>query len=242
MTSIDPKILVQKVDMGPNTLKIHCPCAISISGQSRAGKSSWMVRLVENRDLIFDAKFDRIIYCESETLSHQKSKIFDAIQASYPGSEHVFGLPDIHQLQLTADPSTFKLILLDDLMLSLLKSESMVELVTILVSHSKCVLAYSVHNSFFQTKFAKTMQRNTDIRILFYNRLDQTELRIISCQLGKKSTFLLECFKFLHEKFPEDLYPYILISGQPQNKQFYVRTHIFPNANGEVKPIIFFET
>lgn len=242
MASVDPKAIVQKLYLTPNSLKLHCPCAISVSGQSRSGKSSWMVKLVQNRDLLFDAKFDRIIYCESEALSHQSSKVYDAIKASFPGSERCLGLPDINQLQLTADPSTFKLILLDDLMISLLKSESMLELVLILVNHAKCVLVYSVHTSFFQTKFAKTMQRNTDVRILFYNRLDQTELRIISCQLGKKPSFLLECFKFLHDKFPNDYYPYILISGQPQNKQFYVRTHIFPNENNEIKPIIFFET
>lgn len=242
MASIDPKALVQKVELSPESLKLHCPCAVSISGCSRAGKSSLMVQMIQNRDLLFTAKFDRIIYCESESLSHQKSKIFDAIKESFGAAEHVFGIPDIHQLQLTADPSQFKLICLDDLMVSLLKSEAMVEMITVLVSHARCVLIYTVHNSFFQTKFAKTMQRNTDVRILFYNRLDQTELRIISCQLGKKSTFLLECFKFLLEKFPNDHFPYILISGQPQNKDFFIRTHIFPNSDHEIKPIIFFET
>lgn len=241
MDSIDPKALVQKVHLNPDTLKLHCPCAVSISGSSRSGKSSLIVKLIKYRSYIFDANFDRIIYCQADSLSHQDNKTFAELKEAYSQCEIYTGLPDINQLQLTADPLSFKCLILDDLMIPLLKSEKMIELFTILVAHARVVLLYSVHNSFFQSKFAKTMQRNTDIRILFFNRLEQTELRILSCQLGKKSNFLYECFQFLLNKFPHDLYPYILINGQPKSHNFYIRSHIFPNEENEIKPIIFYE-
>lgn len=241
MTAIDAKALVQKVHLKDDTLKIHCPCAISISGSSRSGKSSLIVKLIKNRSLIFDASFDRIIYCQAETLNHHNNKTYEDLKESFNHIEICTGLPDITQLQLNADPLSYKCLILDDLMSTLLKSEQMVDVFTVMVSHSRLVLIYSIHNSFYQTKYAKTMQRNTDVRFLFFNRLEQTELRILSCQLGKKSNFLFDCFKFLLNKFPHELYPYLLINGQPQSHDFYIRSHIFPNENGEIKPIIFFE-
>jgi len=42
--------------------------------------------------------------------------------------------------------------------------------------------------------------------------------------------------------FPENKFHYILVDGHTHSKmaQMHIRTHIFPDQNGEIRPIIFY--
>ena len=100
-------------------------------------------------------------------------------------------------------------------------------------------------NFYASSKFGKTLQRNVNYRIFFYNRLDLTELRHISLQITpQNSTFLQSCFNFLTDAFPNHS-NYVLVDGHYRSKmsQMMVRSNIFPDPeSGEIRPIIFFST
>ena len=232
---------IEKLDLDENALKFHTPCAISITGSSQSGKSYLMTQLVEHRSELFNTNFEQIFYCQPESLFLGTNPIFEKLKSLYPHIQLIQGLPDIAKLNLHID-RTSKLILVDDMMQSILASPQMLDLLTIQIHACNITLCFTMHNNFPQSKFGKTISRNVQYKFIFHNRLELTELRILSCQLGKKSSFLEECFAFLFNTFPAEHHPYLMIDGHAQSppsiKTLFIRTHILP-TNGIIKPIIF---
>ena len=232
---------IEKLDLDENALKFHTPCAISITGSSQSGKSYLMTQLVEHRSELFTTNFEQIFYCQPESLFLGTNPIFEKLKSLYPHIQLIQGLPDIAKLNLHID-RTAKLILVDDMMQSILASPQMLDLLTIQIHACNITLCFTMHNNFPQSKFGKTISRNVQYKFIFHNRLELTELRILSCQLGKKSSFLEECFAFLFNTFPAEHHPYLMIDGHAQTppsiKTLFIRTHILP-INGIIKPIIF---
>lgn len=171
----------------------------------------------------------------------RSNPIFEKIRKAFPTAELICGLPDVSKLNLDLD-TTPKCIILDDLMNDLLDSAEIVKLVSIQTHHSNITVIYTLHNFFANSKHGKTISRNLQYSVIFFNRLDLRELKIISCQIGNNANFLFECFTYLMKKYPNDS-PYILIDGhfKSKMKDMHVRTRIFP-VNNEIKPMIFFQT
>jgi len=119
----------------------------------------------------------------------------------------------------------------------------MLHLLCVQVHHYNISVIFTLQNFFQPSKFGKTISRNVNYKVFFYNRLDLTELRHISMQITpRNSTFLQSCFDFLTEQYP-GLNHYLLVDGHYKNSipQLFVRTRIFPNPETkEIEPIIFF--
>lgn len=241
MAKIDPNAIVQVVNISDDMLKFKTPFAMSVSGASMSGKSEFILKLIEHRDVLFDVKFEHIFYCEPEALVLRHNPIYERLRDAFPNAQLVVGLPDVKSLNLTLD-CTPKLILIDDLMGPFLQSEEMVKLLSIECHHFNITTIFTLQNFFAPSKFGKTLHRNTTYRCLFYNRLDLTEIRTISMQICHQPKFLLESFEFLHQKFPSEP-PYIIIDGHGRSelKELFVRSHIFPDPDSKkIKPIFFF--
>ena len=232
---------IEQLDLADGALKFHTPCAISITGSSQSGKSYLMAQLMEHRVNLFNTNFEQIYYCQPDSLFLGANPIFDKLRSLCPQIQLISGLPDVAKLNLHID-RTAKLLLVDDMMQSILASPQMLDLLTIQIHACNITLCFTMHNNFPQSKFGKTISRNVQYKFIFHNRLELTELRILSCQLGKKSSFLEECFQFLFETFPHEHHPYVMIDGHAQSpppmKSLFIRTHILP-INGIIKPIIF---
>ena len=208
----------------------------------RGGKSEFIVQLIEHREKLFTSKFVRIIYCQPESLAHMNNTFFQRIKSFFPNAELNIGLPNISKLNL--DLNTLpSLLIIDDLMNDFLDSPQMVELLSVQVHHFNLSTIFTLQNFFATSKFGKTIMRNVNYKVYFYNRLDLRELRNISCQIVPHCpSFMQDNFRFLNKKFPDDPSHYIFVDGHFRSKfpSLYVRTHIFPTANGEIRPIIFF--
>ena len=200
------------------------------------------MQLIEHREKLFSSKFVRIIYCQPETLAHKNNTFFQRIRAFFPNAELNNGLPNISKLNL--DLNTLPvLLIIDDLMVEFLDSPQMVELLSVQVHHFNISTVFTLQNFFASSKFGKTMMRNVNYKVYFYNRLDLRELRNISCQIVPNCpSFMQTNFEFLFKKFPKDPSHYIFVDGHFRSKMpsFFVRSHIFPNDKGETRPIIFF--
>ena len=175
---------IEKLDLDETALKFHTPCAISITGSSQSGKSYLMAQLVEHRSDLFNTNFEQIFYCQPESLFLGTNPIFEKLKSLCPRIQLIQGLPDIAKLNLHID-RTSKLILIDDMMQSILASPEMLDLLTIQIHACNITLCFTMHNNFPQSKFGKTISRNVQYKFIFHNRLELTELRILSCQLGK---------------------------------------------------------
>ena len=200
------------------------------------------MRLIEHREKLFTSKFVRIIYCQPESLAHMNNTFFQRIKNYFPNAELHIGLPNISKLNL--DLNTLpSLLIIDDLMNEFLDSPSMVELLSVQVHHFNLSTIFTLQNFFATSKFGKTIMRNVNYKVYFYNRLDLRELRNISCQIVPHCpSFMQDSFQFLNKKFPTHPSQYIFVDGHFRSKfpSLYVRTHIFPDSNGDIRPIIFF--
>jgi len=238
---IDPKAIVQRVNLGKDALSFRTPSAMCVSGPSMSGKSEFIANLIKHRNILFDVNFDQIIYCEPESLVLRHNPIFEKIKASFPGAQLVIGLPDVVKLNLTLDLRP-KLVVIDDLMGPFLNSEAMVELLSVECHHFNITTIFTLQNFFAHSKFGKTIFRNVTYKCIFYNRLDLTEIRTISMQICHQPRFLLESFEFLRREFPEQAV-YLVIDGHMYSplKEMFVRSQIFPIGDSdETKPIFFF--
>ena len=68
-------------------------------------------------------------------------------------------------------------------------------------------------------------------------------LRNVGCQISPSQPNLLNyCFEILEHYFPNDTYAYILIDSHARtaNKNMLVRSKIFPDSDGKIRPLCFF--
>jgi hypothetical protein len=241
--AFNPTAVVQEINLDKDAFKLKTPMVMSIIGPSQCGKSFFIVKLVENRDTMFTCHFQRIIYCVPESLAHRNNPIFTKIKDSFSTAELVYGLPSISKLNLDLDTTSPSLVIIDDQMSEFLNSKEMLDLAIIKSHHFQINCIWSSHNMFCPSRFGKTQQRNVNYRVLFYNRMEKNELKIISLHLTPNfPSFLESNFEFLLEKFPEAKSHYLLIDGHFRSKipMFFVRSNIFPDNLKKFRPIVFF--
>ncbi|MBM3938636.1 MAG: hypothetical protein FJ333_08310 [Sphingomonadales bacterium] len=240
MSKFSPKAVVQSINITDDDLKFKTPSSICISGPSMSGKSEFIVKLLVNKDKMFDVNFEQVLYCAPESLILRHNPIFEKIKVSFPGAQIVSGLPDISKLNLNIDTRP-KLIIIDDLMNEFLNSEAMVHLMAVQGHHFNITTIFTLQNFFAPSRYGKTSPRNANYKVVFFNRTDVTEIRNISMQIcPQQPRFLIESFEFLKREFSEP--PYILIDGHTHSplKELFVRSQIFPTEGGKFRPIFFF--
>ena len=191
---------------------------------------------------MFTTDFNRIIYCQPEGLLTKNQDYFNRLKQEFTNLELCVGIPNLAALNLDFGnlPS---LLLIDDLMQSMLNSEEMLDMITKNVHHNNLTVCFTLQNYYATSKYGKSVIRNCQYRVFFYNRIDQRELISISSQIANAPNFFNANFKFLFEKFPNEPFHYLLIDGQFRSpmSNMWCRTHIFPNIKGgEIVPIVFF--
>lgn len=241
-STINPSLPVQTVTLGEDGLKLKTPFAMMIAGPSQSGKSEFMFNLVKFRHDVCTGDFSRIIYCQANSYAHKNQKFFQKLQAEFPQIELCHSLPDINALHLNLN-NLPKLILIDDMMREVVKSDQMSDLVANDVHSFNISVAFSFQNYFARGKNGNNLIRNCHYKVIFYNRSEMLELRNISTQTVDAPKFLKFNFNYLYNHYPEDPSHYILIDSHPRSQisQLWCRSHIFPKVpGGEIKPLIFF--
>jgi hypothetical protein len=241
--SFDPTIKIQEVILKPDAFKFKCPFALSISGPSMAGKSNFILKLLQNHDAMFDCSFKRVIYCQPSSLVHRSNDYFNSIKAVFPSAELVSGLPSISKLHLDFTGAPPSLLIIDDLQTDFLNSPEMLELLTAQIHHFGISCIFTLQSYYGKSKFGKSLLRNVTYKCFFLNRLDRRELKYISMEIAPNSPNFMESnFNFLFENFPR-YSQYILIDGHFASTvpHLYVRSNIFPSkVDNIIRPIIFF--
>lgn len=123
-------------------------------------------------------------------------------------------------------------------------SKEMEKLFTCHSHHEQSSIIYTTQVYF---KHNATISKNVNYRVLFSDPCDGLSIRNISSQLkwicnsGGASAFCPKCFEYLHKKFPENLFPYLLIDGSTHSgmKDLRVRSNIFPMEDGKIRPLCF---
>jgi hypothetical protein len=74
-------------------------------------------------------------------------------------------------------------------MKELLSSEAMFDRVTKQVHHNNLSVCFTLQNYYAPSKYGKSFIRNCQYRVIFYNRLDQRELNLMSSQIANSPQF-----------------------------------------------------
>ncbi len=235
--------IVQEVEVSADFTKIHCPSRMVIAGPSLIGKSQFALNLVKYRDTVYNEKFERILYAFPESSLHLHDKFIQDLKEACTFVEIIEGLPDVDSLNLAAEKSSHKLLIMDDLMSKVFGSSSILELVTSTSHHSNISVVIICQSIFLPSKHRLTLIRNCSEKVLFHNKVDQNQLTVLSRHINpSRPNLLKQCFDFIYKHTKKSDLKYVLIDASPLSSLPYnacLRTFIFPQDDGKVRCVFF---
>ncbi len=243
---LNPSKVVQEVDVSTDFIKIHCPSRMVIAGPSLIGKSQFALKLVQFRNDVYNQKFERILYALPEGTLHLHNRFIDKLREVCDFIEIVEGLPDIDNLGLASERISHKLLIMDDLMAQAFNSAHILELVTSTSHHSNISVVIICQSIFLPAKHRLTLIRNCSEKVIFHNKVDYNQLTVLSRHMAPgKPNLLKECFDFIYKHTKKTDLKYILIDASPLSELPYnacIRSFIFPDLDGTVRPVFFSTT
>lgn len=191
------------------------PSSIIIAGPSQAGKTELVMRIISNPQM-FDTHFKRIVY------------IFGDWQAKFENlaDKGVIMLSEIPPSSYFENFPGDQMVIFDDLMSELSKSEALTRIFTRGCHHWRMTVIYLVQNIFYG---GRTARINSNYLLLLKNPSDNLQVMNLAKQIyPENSKFLLEVFR----DATRDPYTYLLIDlHQTTPEQCRLRTRIFPGES-----------
>ena len=133
-----------------------------IVGPSQAGKTTFVERLIEDKEILFHPVPKRILWCGD----NPKTKY-----------ENIKGLPKISMIL------PYDSIVIDDLFLEASESKEISALFTKYTHHLPCGVIFLTQNLFYQSKQHRNRALNTHYLVLFKNPRDNTAIQVIGKQM-----------------------------------------------------------
>lgn len=177
--------LIDEGDYVDDTVFKH-PFTCLMAGPTMSGKTTILIKILDNHSVLIDQKIDRIIYCYARW---QDS--YDKMKISNPQMEFTEGLPEMD----TISGDQNNLLILDDLMDQCEQDKSILNLFTT-DSHQKSISVFLItQNLFSQGKFSRTISLNCHYLFLLNNPRDQSQIYFLARQMyPTNSKFLIECY------------------------------------------------
>jgi hypothetical protein len=186
------------------------PFTCIVSGPTRAGKSVFTFRLIDEANEQITPPPQQIVYCYG---------VYQSVFSKYPNVKFNEGLPDNNDF----DGKKRTLLIIDDLMKE--AGEGVEQIFTKLSHHRDISVIFLTQNLFFQSKQFRTISLNTQYLIVFKNPRDASQIATLGKQMypnGKK--FLVDAFRQATDK----PHGYLLIDLQADTLEKYrIRTNIF---------------
>ena len=163
------------------------PFTCVIAGASGSGKTHFLTELLLHSDETVDRPIHRVIYCYGANVPDT----FQKLRARYPDLETYEGINP----ELKFNPRINNLIILDDLMLDTVKSETVCNYFTKTSTKSNLSVILLTQNLFQQGSFARTINRNSNYIIYFKNPRDSQQIQVLARQMFPgRSSVMLESF------------------------------------------------
>ena len=191
--------------------------SLFVCGPSKAGKSHWVVKLIENRHLLFVQPPAKIYWFygtwqpQYASLKEKGVHMIDGVQES-----------DIANIE------NGSMVILDDLVSETENSKAVTALFTKHVHHRDLFLVYITQNFYHQSKEARMRHLNSHYILFFKNPRDKTQPSMLARQMfpGRSSAAFAQMFELATEK----PHGYLLIDlRQNAPNDIRLRTNIFPD-------------
>ena len=194
-----------------------------ISGATKSGKTTWLFRLIKNKDIMFSEPVQKILYCYGIY-----QDIFDDMKSEVPDIVFFEGVPNLKDVEDFADKE-HNMIILDDLSERVVKDPDMERLFVQGAHHLNLSVFFVSHNCFRQGKCARTIALNTHYTVLFRNIRDGQQISSLGKQMFPgNSNALVEAY----EDATSRKYGYLVIDCTANGEDKYrLRTNIFPGED-----------
>ena len=196
-----------------------------ICGQSGAGKSVHVYKMLQNLDNIFgDNPPTKVKYFYGIW-----TPLYDEMKQTIKDITFQKDLPTLQELDEFTDPNNHTLCVLDDVMHSAVDSE-VVELIFTRISHHRNLSClYLVQNIFPQGKRSRNISLNTKYLHLFSNPRDLLQIKCLGSQLYPgKSEVMVEAY----QDCLKQPYGYLIVDLTPHTPHTHrLRTSIFENES-----------
>lgn len=196
------------------------PLNIIVNGASQTGKSQFVARLIKHRHKLFTDTPKRIHYFYGVY-----QPLYDTLKKEH-GVCFYRDLPDsFDEFYDNGEP---QLIVLDDLQVQAVGSESVQRLFLLLSHHLNLTVILTCHNIFASGKVARNLALNTHVMVLFKSLRDGCQLIYLGRQIyPKNSHILLEAHE---DATGSNAYGYLIVDmSVRENPDYRLRTQVFPD-------------
>lgn len=197
------------------------PFTMIITGQTGSGKTQFVLRMLEQNEVMFVHPFSRIVFCYS---------ILQGDIVALANKKHEIELFEGFPENLNFDGRQ-TLLILDDMMLELRNDVRLAALFT-KMRHKNVSTIFITQNLYFNSKYATTITRNAQYLVLFQNPRDNSMIDTLGRQVyPQKRKFLSSAFAMATD-IP---YGYLFLDFKPDTpKNLRVRQGVFPGEQSWV--------
>ena len=205
--------------MNTPLIPFHTGSPIMVSGPTTSGKTYWTHKLLTNE--MFTEPIASVLYCYGVYQDYYN-------EMTIPNIEFHEGLPTFDKVKSLND-GQFHVIVLDDLMEYIIKSVETQNLFTKYCHHYNITAIFLTQNIFAQGPWARTININTHVLVLFANKRDESQALNLGKQLYPcNSKFFMEAY----EDATSFLHGYLVIDCDPKSpRELNLRTKNFPGED-----------
>jgi hypothetical protein len=197
------------------------PSNICLYGATQSGKTSFVMRLLEHHDVMFTTPPRRILYCYGAW-----QDAYDLLQKRDNITMHE-GVPSRAAIEEFSFDKAPTLLVLDDLLADIVNNVEVQHYVTVMSHHNNMTIVMLMQSIFPKGNYARTISLNCHYMILFSNRRDSNQVKVLGRQLMPGR---LNYFMDSYRKATSKPYGYLLIDIHPHSNSTYeLRTRIFPD-------------
>lgn len=146
---------------------IH-PFSCVIAGPSSCGKTTFLVNMLINANLVINKPIQRLVYCYGVYLKDT----FKVLKQHYSFIELISGIDD----SLSFDSEVNNFLILDDVMNDAVKSSTVSDYFTKGSHHKNLSVLLLTQNLFQQGAFGRAINLNTNYNVLHKNSRDITQI------------------------------------------------------------------
>ena len=214
-------------------IRFNIPSNLLAVGPTSSGKTSWMRKLIENKDIMFspEPQCMLLFYKESQSAYDEMERRMNADQkeksffkySSMP--ESVEEMKDILEVVPKQLP---KIVVFDDYLDEV--GHVLKHFFTVLTHHYNCFTVFLCQNLFSAKNELRTLSINSQYMVLFNNPRDRSAIAHLAKQVFPGKVHLLnEAYRMATNEQP---YGYMLLDfHQRQKNPVRLRSHIFPDEH-----------
>lgn len=201
--------------------RIHCDKTMCVAGPSHSGKTTFVLKLLDHRQEIFNCHVNRVVWCYG-IYQHKLNSVLQG--KGYDVHANIINVSDIQPNDI---------IVLDDLIHESKSSQDVTSMFTRAAHHKPCFIIFIMQNLFPPGKESRTRSLNTHYYVIFKNPRDKSQVEFLARQIFPRHPKTLTR---IFEEATEKAHSYLFVDlTQECPDKYRFRTNLFQS------PMIIFQ-